>query len=126
MTYVNPQDIREHFGGIGSVPQPQIAELMTEVENYVKMRVNMDPLPDNVDVLRDIIRELTIAKVLGSIARGSEELAVADFHRRNGLTMINDVNRDGLYPTTLGSRIVDKEVYNPYPEPFFKAEDFVP
>lgn len=126
MTYVNPQDIREHFQGIGSVPQPQIAELMTEVENYVKMRVNMDPLPDGVDVLRDIIRELTIAKVQGSIARSADELAVADFHRRNGLTMVNDVNRDGLFPMSLGSRDISREVYNPYPEPFFKAEDFTP
>jgi hypothetical protein len=126
MSYVNPQDVREHHQDVASVAVPQIAEYMTEIENYVKMRINMDPLPDNVDVLKDIIRELTVAKLIGSRARSPEDLAKADFHRRNGLTMINDVNRDGLFPTTLGSRIVANEVYNPHPEPFFKAEDFAP
>jgi hypothetical protein len=124
VSYVNPQDIREHFQDLAGIPVPQLAEFMLEVEKYVMMRINMDPLPDNVDVLKDIIRELTAAKAYGSRARDTDGLALADFHRRNGLTMINDVNRDGLFPTTLGSRDVTKEVVNPYPEPFFTREDF--
>jgi hypothetical protein len=40
--------------------------------------------------------------------------------------MIADVNRDGLFPMSLGDRVISNEVYNPYPEPFFKPEDFLP
>jgi hypothetical protein len=127
MPYVNPQDIREHVRGIGSVGVPQIAELMSNVESFVKMRLNLDPLPPDNEVLTDIIRELTTAKVIAdTLNPTSEQLARAEYHRRNGLTMINDVNRDGLVPMSLGSRDVTKEVYNPYTEPFFSAEDFVP
>lgn len=126
MPYVEPQDIRQHYQELASMQVPNIVEIMTEIENYVKMRVNMDPLPPNNDTLKDIIRELTAAKLIGNRARDSDELARADFHRRNGLTMINDVNRDGLFPTTLGSRNIANEVYNPHPSPFFKAEDFLP
>ena len=127
MAYVDPQDIQQHVRGIGSVTVPAIIEIMTEIESYVSMRINMDPLPANNPVLKDIIRELTTAKVIAdTLSPNAEQLARADFHRRNGLTMINDVNRDGLFPTSLGDRNIANEVYNPYPEPFFKAEDFAP
>lgn len=126
MPYINPQDIREHLRGSGSIAQPAIVELMTAVEKYVSMRLNMNPLPENNEILADIIRELTISKVIVDLLHPtSEDLARADFHRRNGLQMIADVNRDGLFPSSLGSRDVAREVYNPYAEQFFKQEDFL-
>lgn len=127
MPYVEPRDIREHVRGVGSVGEPQIAELMSNVENYVKMRLNYSTLPEGNEVLADIIRELTTAKVIAdTLNPTSENLARADYHRRNGLSMINDVKRDGLIPGNIGDRDVSKEVYNPYPTPFFHREDFQP
>jgi hypothetical protein len=129
MPYVNPQDIREHVKGIGSVGVPQISELMTEVETYVKMRLNMSTLPENNDIVKDIVRELTISKViLDTLQPNAEDLGRADMHRRNGRQLLQEAITDGLVPGSLSpaNRDITKELYNPYPEPFFTREEFTP
>jgi hypothetical protein len=127
MPYIDPQDIREHLRGSGSIQQPTLVEVMTAVESYVKMRLNMDPLPPDNPVVKDIIRELSIAKIITDLMNPTgEDLSRAEYHRRNALAMINDAKRDGLVPFSSGNRVISKEVYNPYPEPFFSREDFLP
>lgn len=127
MTYIDPQDIREHLRGSASVQQPALVETMEAVEAYVEMRLNMDPLPPDNKVIKDIIRELAIAKVITDLmSPNAEDLTRAEYHRRNGMAMINDAKKDGLIPFSIGGRVISKEVYNPYPEPFFSREDFLP
>lgn len=127
MPYIDPQDIREHLRGSGSIAQPALIETMEAVEAYVGMRLNMDPLPLENKIIKDIIRELSIAKVITDLmSPTAEDLTRAEYHRRNGLSMINDAKRDGLIPINMSGRNIEKEVYNPYPEPFFKMEDFLP
>jgi len=130
MSYVEPNDIRQHLRGAGGASVPAIAELMQEVESFVKIRLDMDPLPENNDIIRDIVRELTLAKVIVDLmAPSAEDLSRAQMHRRNGMEQLEHADRHGVTPRNTGApggRDVSKEVYNPYPEPFFTAESFLP
>ncbi len=125
MPYIDVQDIREHLKIGGRVSPAQIQELMTEVESYVKMHLNVDPLPENSNILKSIIRELTMAKViLDALSPTSDDLARAQMHNALGMRMLREVKDEGLVPSNTGTRDVTKEVYNPYPEPFFSIMDF--
>lgn len=127
MPYIEPRDIQEHLRIGGRVSIPAITELMREVESYVKMHLNLDPLPENVDVLRSIIRELTMSKVImDSLQPNSEDLARAQTHNAIGMRMLREVKDEGLVPADIGSRNVANEVYNPDPFPFFNIGDFQP
>ncbi len=126
MPYVDVADIQEHLR-IGNRVQPaQITELMTEVESYVKMHLNTDPLPPDNDVLKSIVRELTMARViLDALPATSDDLARAQMHQSLGARLLTEVKDEGLTPNNVGSRDVSKEVYNPDPSPFFTVEDFM-
>lgn len=121
--YVDPIDLKQHFRQGAGVDEDTIAEIMQEQESYVQGRLRLDALPPNHDVLKSIIRDLTISKAIYQLTSiNVDQLSKANDLERSALRRLRELESEGsLKPRNISN--VDREVYSPY-APLFTPRDF--
>lgn len=121
--YVDAEDLMQHFRQGQGLDEETIEEIMAEQESYVQARLKIDVLPPSNEIIKGIVRDLTIAKCIYELTPiNVDQLAKADQQERGALRRLNELEREG----TLKRRDftnVEKEVYSPYP-PFFSPSRF--
>lgn len=123
--YVDAEDLRQHFRRAGSMDDETIEEVMQEQESYVKERLKIDVLPPNNDILKNIIRDLTVsAAILSAPASTVDDVAKADRLRSEALRRLTELIEDGFKAGTPSNKNVDTEIYNPYEYSFFSPSEF--
>lgn len=124
--YIDADDIRQYLPQSRGVSTETIDETMEEWEYYVQTRLNLSELPPNHPILRNIIRDLTIATVITALSPANvDNLSRADIQKREGLRKLRELEEGGL--GVIGGRTRTdplNDVFNPYPHPFFSFEDF--
>ncbi len=121
--YVDPVDLKQHFRQGAGVDESTIEEIMREQETYVQGRLRLDALPPNHDVLKSVIRDLTISKCIYQLTSiNVDQLSKADQLERSALRRLRELEDEGsLKPRDKTN--VSREVYSPYPK-FFTPGDF--
>lgn len=121
--YVDAEDLRQHFRP-GNLSDDTVEEIMGEQETYVMQRLNLSELPPDHPILKNVVRDFTIAGCLYILpASNSEALEKANNMRREALRRLEELRDEGFKTGNKNSNI-GAEVYNPYNEPFFIPSDF--
>lgn len=125
-TYIDAEDISQHFRQSGGLDDETIEELMAEQEYYVQTRLNLPSLPPDNPILKGIIRDLTIAACIYEITPASADNVVkADSQRREAKARLRELESEGLGVIGgSGKPGAEFEVINPFSEPFFSPADF--
>lgn len=123
--YVDADDIMQHFRQAPAITSETIEEVMEEKEYYVQTFLNLTELPPDNPILKDIIRNLTIAAGITMITPAQpENLSKAQMLNSNALRQLREIDDSGLGIVGGSPRPgAAYEVYNPYP-PFFTLDDF--
>lgn len=125
MAYVDVADIRQHLRENDAFSDANILEMMEEVESYVANYISESPLPDNQPLLRSIIRDLTISRLIFNLTSAQGEAPpVAVELDRIANRKLYMIRTEGLETGTTGRGNVNNEVVSPY-EPFWTIEDFI-
>lgn len=125
MVYVEVADIKQHYRESSAYPDANIIEMMEEEQAYVENYLKMSPLPPAHPVLRSIIRDLTISRLMLNIASASGEApGLAVELERQANRKLFQIKSDGLMVEGWTRGNPDKQVINPYPETFWTLEDF--
>lgn len=113
--YVDVDDIKQHFRAGAAVPDETLDEIMQEQESYVQRYLKLDALPPENDILKTVIRDLTIANGIYQITpANADNIVKADAQRRNALRILREVKEEGLgLVNQRPDGNWEKEVYNP-------------
>lgn len=125
--YVDVPDIRQHVRQSGALTDETINELMREQEYYVETVLNIPALPPDNPLLKNIIRDLTIAATIYAIIPvSSDDVGKANFIRAEALRKLSDADREGIgiVRGTQGARDSSVEIRNLYTSPFWTPSDF--
>lgn len=124
--YLDAEDIEQHFRQSGALDIETIEEVMEEQEYYVQTRLRLPQLPPDNPILRDIIRDLTIAKGIYRITpANADNLIKADSQERSALRKLRELETGGL--GIIGGKLRGEpstEVYNPIYGTFFPLSDW--
>jgi hypothetical protein len=121
--YVDAEDLLQHFRQGQGLDEESIEEIMSEQEDYVQERLKLDVLPPSNNIVKSIVRDLTIAKCIYELTPiNVDQLAKADSQERSALRKLGELEREGSLKTRDSSNL-DKEVFSPYP-PYFSPTEF--
>jgi len=127
MAYIDPQDIIQHKRGLAQVPVPNLQEIMGEIEYFVSIRLDLNPLPPNNPLLKNIIRELSTSRaILDLLPPQAENLNAAVLHEQRGFKLLAEAKANGIEPVDYSTKDYTKEVYVPPEYPAWTSEDFLP
>lgn len=125
--YVDVPDIRQHVRQSGALTDETINELMREQEYYVETVLNIPSLPPDNPLLKNIIRDLTIAAAIYAIVPvSSDDVGKANFIRAEALRKLSDADREGIgiVRGSQAARDASTEIRNLYASPFWTPSDF--
>ncbi len=128
MAYVDVDDIRQHFRQSGALDDDTIEEIMGEQESYVKARLRLATLPPDNDILKQVIRNLTVSHVIFNVTSVAGDYDKGTALRSEALRLLNEIGREGMgiRPNPFDQAGGwESEVINPYGEDrFFNPSDF--
>jgi hypothetical protein len=121
--YVDAEDLMQHFRQGQGLEEETIEEIMSEQEDYVQERLKLDVLPPDNNIIKSIVRDLTIAKCIYELTPiNVDQLSKADSQERSALRKLNELEREGSLKKRDTTNLVH-EVYSPYP-PYFSPSQF--
>ena len=121
--YVDAEDLMQHFRQGQGLDEETIEEIMLEQEDYVQDKLKLDVLPPNNNIIKSIVRDLTIAKCIYELTPiNVDQLSKADSQERSALRKLNELEREGSLKKRDQANL-DKEVFNPYPS-YFSPSSF--
>jgi hypothetical protein len=126
-TYVDAEDLRQHFRAGGGLDDELVEEVMLEQENYVQQRLGLSALPPENPILKNIVRDLTIAGAIYVMTPASADNVVkADSQRREALRRLEELRVEGFRVGGDSNicKSIEAEMYNSYEDSYFKANDF--
>lgn len=97
MAYVDIADIRQWFRENPALDDAPIEEVMEEMETYVSNYIDMYPLPPAHPLLKHIIRDLTISRLIFNITpAGGSNFDLAVELNRQAMSKLYQIKQDGL------------------------------
>lgn len=127
MSYVTVGDIRNAMRESGALPDALLQEFIDQEEAYVKAILRLDSFPPDNLILKEIIRDLVIARAIYNITpANSDRYAMAVSLRGEALRRLQEVDNRGLIPSGSSGGGYGDEVYNPWEGPLFRFEDYLP
>lgn len=122
--YVDAEDLRQHYRQAGSMDDELVEEIMLEQESYVKQRLKLSELPSGNNIVKNIVRDLTVAGAIFAAPAASTDLInKATLQRGEALRRLNELLEEG-FRAGPSNKELDLEVFNPYTNPFFEPSDF--